>query len=379
MGGATLEVTSNCFIWGMFQHKPLLQPLLLRDLHYEEASLQGFVAVIAADGSMPFTIAQAGAVLHGKILRGLSESDLGVLRFVQDCVGHEPHQFTVELATGEMVAATVFLPKVIDPEQAVLPWNFDDWVMRFGEEYALTAKLYMQEFLRRPAIAARIPQMLARAGSALRAGQVAPSEIRHHAAAGDVVVAEKREPYARFFAVEEIDVSYRRFDGSMSQQVTRAGFVSCDAVTVLPYDPVRDRVLLVEQFRSGPFLRGDTQPWQLEAIAGRIDSGETPEAAARREAREEAGLELGELTPVAQYYPSPGIITEYLYSYVALMDLPDGVTGVFGLEGEAEDIRGHLVSFERLMQLAASGELATGPTLLTAYWLAGNRDRLRGA
>jgi ADP-ribose pyrophosphatase len=378
LGGTTLEVTGVCFIWGMFQHKPVLQPLLLRELHYEDASLADYVAVIAPEGTVPFPQARAGGVLPGKILRDLSDSDAEVLRYFQDCMGHAPHRLRVDLAAGGSVEATVYLPKEVCPNAAVTPWNFDDWVTQYGAEYAFAAERYMQEFLRRPAIAARIPQMLARAGSALRAAQAAPNALRHHAGVADVYVAERREPYARFFSVEEIDVSYRRFDGSMSPQVTRAGFVSCDAVTVLPYDPLRDRVLLVEQFRSGPYLRGDPQPWQLEAIAGRIDSGETPEVAARREAREEAGLELTDLTEVGRYYPSPGIITEYLYSYVALTDLPDGAAGVFGLEGEAEDIRGHLISFERLMQIAASGELATGPTLLTAYWLAANRARLRG-
>jgi ADP-ribose pyrophosphatase len=378
MGGAALEVTEVCFIWGLFQHRPILQPLLLRELQYEDAALADHVAVIAPDGNIPFPQKQSGGVLPGKILRDLSESDHEVLRYFQDCMGHAPHRMKVDLAAGGQIGATVYLPKEPFDGGAVEPWRFEDWVVRFGAEYAFAAERYMQEFLRRPAIAARIPQMLARAGSALRSNDAAPSEIRYQAGADDVVIAERREPYARFFSVEEIDVSYRRFDGSMSPQVTRAGFVSCDAVTVLPYDPVRDRVLLVEQFRAGAFLRGDPQPWQLEAIAGRIDSGETPEAAARREAREEAGLDLAELTPVGRYYPSPGIITEYLYSYVALTDLPDGAAGVFGLEGEAEDIRGHLMSFDRLMQIAASGELATGPTLLTAYWLAANRARLRG-
>jgi ADP-ribose pyrophosphatase len=80
---------------------------------------------------------------------------------------------------------------------------------------------------------------------------------------------------------------------------------------------------------------------------------------------------------VAQYYPSPGICAEFLYSYVAVTDLPDGAAGVFGVEGEAEDIRGHLIRFDALMALVASGEAGNAPLILTAYWLAQNRDRLR--
>ena len=92
---------------------------------------------------------------------------------------------------------------------------------------------------------------------------------------------------------------------------------------------------------------------------------------------EEAGLALGELLPVAGYYPTPGAKAEFLYSYLALCDLPDGVAGVFGMAGEAEDIRGHLVSFDRLMDLVASGEASNAPLVLTALWLQRERGRLR--
>jgi len=159
--------------------------------------------------------------------------------------------------------------------------------------------------------------------------------------------------------------------------VLRAAFVSGDAVTVLPYDPKRDRVLVIEQFRVGPFARGDGQPWLLEAITGRIDPGETPEEAGRREAMEEAGLVLQALLPVAQYYSSPGAKSEFLHSFVALCDLPDDAAGVFGVRGEAEDIRGHLIGLDALMALVASGEVNVGPLVLTALWLQREGPRLR--
>jgi ADP-ribose pyrophosphatase len=201
--------------------------------------------------------------------------------------------------------------------------------------------------------------------------------LRRRTGPGDVQVLAKRRPYTGFFAVEEYDLRFRRFDGGMSDVVSRTAFVTGDAVTVLPYDAVRDRVLLIEQFRPAPFVRGDAECWSLEAIAGRVDAGETPEDAARREAVEEAGLALGDLLFVAGYYPSPGAVAEYLYSYVALTDLPDGIAGVFGLDGEAEDIRGHLVSFDALMGLVQSGEINNAPLVLTALWLARERGRLR--
>jgi len=216
-----------------------------------------------------------------------------------------------------------------------------------------------------------------RVAAASRIRAMAATDRALRSGTGEVQVTQKRQAHAGFFGLEVMDLTHRRFDGQMSPLIRREVFVSGDAVTVLPYDPQRDRVLLVEQFRAGPLGRGDPLPWQLEAIAGRIDPGETPEDCARREAVEEAGLVLGTLEKVAEYYPSPGAVAEYLYSFVALCDLPDGVAGVFGAEEESEDIKGHLLSFDRLVEVMATGEIGNAPLLLTTLWLQRERARLR--
>lgn len=225
-------------------------------------------------------------------------------------------------------------------------------------------------------VARRLPALLVEAASRQRAVSAARRGVR--AGSGEVDAGAPQPVHAGFFALDLWQLRHRRFDGGMSPLLTREVFVAGDAVTVLPYDPVRDRVLVVEQVRMGPLGRGDPLPWQLEAIAGRIDPGETPEEAARREAIEEAGLELGRLETVAEYYPTPGAVTEYLYSYVALCDLPDDVAGVFGAAEEAEDIKGHLLSFCQLVELMTAGEIGNAPLLLTVLWLQRERGRLRG-
>lgn len=225
-------------------------------------------------------------------------------------------------------------------------------------------------------VAQRMPALQVEAASRRRAATVAARGLR--AGSGEVEAVATVPSHAGFFALDFWRLRHRRFDGGMSPWLTREVFVAGDAVTVLPYDPVRDRVLLIEQVRMGPLGRGDPLPWQLEAIAGRIDPGETPEEAARREAVEEAGLVLGALQKVAEYYPTPGAVTEYLYSYVALCDLPDGVAGVFGAAEEAEDIKGHLLTFDRLVEVMAAGEIGNAPLLLTVLWLQRERARLRG-
>jgi len=192
-----------------------------------------------------------------------------------------------------------------------------------------------------------------------------------------VRIVDVRTPYKNYFSVEEHDIVVPRFDGGNSRVMTRAVFVSGDAVSVLPYDPVRDRVMLIEQFRMGPHVRGDAKPWKYEAVAGRIDAGETPEKTARREMSEETGLSLQKLLPISDYYPAPGAVAEYMYSYVGLAELPDDAVGVSGLDSEDEDIKSHLFDFDEALGFVASGRADTGPLLVSLLWLALHRDSIR--
>ena len=194
---------------------------------------------------------------------------------------------------------------------------------------------------------------------------------------GKIEITGRDRVYAKFFALDEISLRHETFDGAMSEENDRAVFVSADAALVLPYDPARDRVLLVEQIRMGPLARGDHTCWQLEPIAGHIDPGETPQAAARREALEEAGITLGALEPVGNVYASPGNATEFFHIFVGFADLPDHIIGTGGLASEGEDIRSHLMSFDDLMALADAQALANAPLVASAYWLARHRERLR--
>lgn len=218
-----------------------------------------------------------------------------------------------------------------------------------------------------------------RARAALAAGRdPAPVQMRSGLSRADVEVVSRALPYAAYFDTEDIRLRHRTFDGGMSAELDRACFRAGDAVTVLPYDPVSDRVLLIEQFRPACFVRGDPVPWVLEPVAGRCDGDEPLEVVARREAQEEAGLDLTHLERIAAYYPSPGVTTEYLTSFVGLCDLSgaSAETG-FGLASEGEDIRTIVLGFEDAFGLVASGEADAGPLILSLLWLARERDRLR--
>ena len=187
----------------------------------------------------------------------------------------------------------------------------------------------------------------------------------------------KRVVYKGFFSVEEHDLSYRKFNNQQSSILTRSALISSDAVIVLPYDPVNDRILLIEQFRSGPYVKGDENPWVLEPIAGLIDEGETPESAGIREAQEEAHLEIKRLELVARSYPSPGISTEFFHQYIGIVELLDSSNLIAGLQSENEDIRSHIFEYEQFFEMIESGKVKVGPLILLGLWLSKNRNRLR--
>ena len=187
----------------------------------------------------------------------------------------------------------------------------------------------------------------------------------------------KRSVYKGFFSVEEHDLTYQKFNKEQSNVVTRSTLVSSDAVIVLPYDPVYDRILLIEQFRAGPYVKGDENPWVLEPIAGLIDEGETPESAGTREAQEEALLEIKRLELVARSYPSPGISTEFFHQYIGIVELLDSSNLIAGLQSENEDIRSHIFEYEQFFEMIESGKVNVGPLILLGLWLSKNRNRIR--
>ena len=188
---------------------------------------------------------------------------------------------------------------------------------------------------------------------------------------------KKRLVYKGFFSVEEHDLSYQNFNKEQSTVVTRSALVSSDAVIVLPYDPVNDRILLIEQFRTGPYVKGDENPWILEPIAGLIGSGESPENAGIREAQEEAHLKIEKMELVARSYPSPGISTEFFHQYVGIVKLPKSTNLIAGLSSENEDIRSHIFEYPQFSDMITSGKIKVGPAILLGLWVSINRNRLR--
>lgn len=382
MGRAALALMADYFFFGTLSHPPLLAVVLGRAVPMEPAFLPGHRVVTAEgpEGGRPFPLLVAGgAGAAGVLVRGLSEADAARLDYYEAGFAFVIREIAVQANGGQQLARVYFADTGRWREGA--PWVLADWARDWGEIVPEAAADFIAGMGRisPEAALARYPSVLARAASRLRARGAGAAAVRRHPAPGDVVVEEWKLAHAGFFSLEEYRLRHRRFDGTMSAPINRTAFVSTDVVAVLPYDPLRDRVLLVEQFRIAAFARGDANPWLLEPIAGRVDAGESPEAAARREAAEEAGLALGALIAGPRYYPSPGAKTEHVYAFLALADLPDAAAGTGGLDDEGEDIRAHVLSFAEAEALMQSGEIASGPLWVLLLWLAPRRAGYRAA
>lgn len=188
-------------------------------------------------------------------------------------------------------------------------------------------------------------------------------------------IIEKSAAFQGYFRIDRYRLRHETFAGGMSEEITREIFERGHAASALPYDPIRDEIVLLEQFRVGAHA-GGFYPWLIEIVAGIIEDGETPEELVRREIQEEAGLSALDLEPIGTYLLSPGGTSETMYFYCAHIDA-SAAGGLFGLDDEGEDIRAFVVPGEEVEELLASGKITNATAAIALQWFLLNRDRLR--
>ncbi|MDQ2102598.1 NUDIX domain-containing protein [Azospirillum isscasi] len=192
----------------------------------------------------------------------------------------------------------------------------------------------------------------------------------------DIEVQEKKTAYDGYLKIDVYRLRHKKFDGSWTGVLPpREVCVRGQAVGVLLYDPDRDSVVLIEQFRVGAASAGGPA-WLTEIVAGLLDEGETPEDVARREAVEEAGCTIREIETICDYYPSPGAYDEHVTVFCGRVD-SQGLAATGGLEEEHEDIRICVVPSDEAIRMLDENRLNNSIAIIALGWLARNRERLR--
>ncbi|HGH5981036.1 TPA: ADP-ribose diphosphatase [Kluyvera georgiana] len=186
-------------------------------------------------------------------------------------------------------------------------------------------------------------------------------------AKNDVEIIARETVYRGFFSLDVYRFRHRLFNGEMSGEVRREIFERGHAAVLLPFDPVRDEVVLIEQVRIAAYDTSET-PYLLEMVAGMIEEGETVEDVARRESLEEAGLIVGRMKPCLSYLASPGGTSERLSILVGEVDATTA-KGIHGLAEEHEDIRVHVVSREYAYQCVEEGKIDNAASVIALQWL----------
>ena len=186
------------------------------------------------------------------------------------------------------------------------------------------------------------------------------SEFSLRFGAADVDIVESERVFEGYFSVRRLTLKHRQFSGGWSDTFTRELFERGDAVAVLPWNPVTDELIMIEQFRAGA-LRGQNSPWMLELVAGIVEPDEADLSVVHREAAEEAGCVMDCVKPIYSFYPSAGGCSEQ----------------VRGLDTEMEDILVHAIPRADAIALLDSNRINNGFTLIALQWLARFGDALR--
>jgi ADP-ribose pyrophosphatase len=191
----------------------------------------------------------------------------------------------------------------------------------------------------------------------------------------DYEIVQREVLYQGFFRLVRLHVRHMKFDDTWTNEFSREVLERPSAVAVLPYDPILDQVILIEQFRAGA-IANPQSPWILETVAGIYRTGDDPIEVMKSEAREESGMDLLDIYKICEYFVSPGGSDESLSLYCGRVDASNA-GGIYGLAEENEDIRAFALPLDEAIELLREGKINTSPAIIALQWLQLNREWLR--
>ena len=370
----------DIFVFGTLKSETLRTIVLGRELAPKDictASIKGFCVYWAKEGPFPVMVPKEGSEAHGLVLKNLSDVDVERLNYYELGFDYVLSPTYVETNVGPAEASAYFCNN--SDMATKKSWSYDDWLSDHSEVQYIAAKEFLDFFDTKYGDTAQAMYNKIFKRAEVYANEAANlSKVIENGPENSIYIQVEniQREYLGFFALNQINLKYSQFNGGISELKNRVILMGSEASLILPYDPVLDKVLLVEQFRIGPFCRGDRAPWVFEPVAGIIEVGETPDEAAKREVFEEAGLEVTQLVKMGSGYPNPGEATSYFYNYIAIVDLSEYSPGIYGAKNEGEDIRTHVIDFNTVLNWSVSNKLRVLPLNTMVLWLALNKLKL---
>ena len=183
-----------------------------------------------------------------------------------------------------------------------------------------------------------------------------------------VSIERKRYILDDFFKIEEAYLHFEQFNGEMSPLVRRLNLERGNSVAVLVFNRSTEKLILISQFRYPTYK--NNHGWTIEAIAGMVDPGETPEESAKRELQEEIGANIERFEHIATFYPSPGGSSEQIYLYYSeISGEQTKYKKTGGLLASGEDIQAIELSLSEALTKIKTGEIVDAKTIIGIYWL----------
>ena len=179
-------------------------------------------------------------------------------------------------------------------------------------------------------------------------------------------IVSKKNLYDGFFKMSEIVLKYKKYDGTWTNSISRELFGGVQVSAVLPYDPLKKEIILIQQFRPGTISK-NLDNYLIEIVAGIIDEGENPEDAAKRECFEETGCVIKKLIPIQGYFPAPGSSESFYHLFLGETETFSG-TRIMGLENENEDIKVQSFKSSKVREIMQKGKILNGLTLIALQW-----------
>ena len=179
-------------------------------------------------------------------------------------------------------------------------------------------------------------------------------------------ILNKLNLYSGFFKLNKYEFIHQKHDGEWTNKVEREVFSGSHVSGLLPYDPVRKEIILIQQFRV-PILSRYDDNFLYEIVAGMIDDSESAKNTAERECLEETGCKVNKIIPIQGYFPDAGSSESYYHLFLGEVNGFDGER-IMGLESENEDILVKSFKVDHVRKMLKNNQIANGLTLTALQW-----------